>query len=128
LDEVRVALVRLGEEREMRVALRLGEAIVGDVDLAADDRLDAVLTCLPVELDHACERSVIRERYCRHLEALGLVDERRDPAGAVEDRVLGVDVKVDERRRHARRSPRDARESRAVTQSTGGPAYCAGPT
>ena len=51
LDQVRIALVRLGQEGQVRVALPLRAAVVGDVDLAADDRLDAVLSGLPVELD-----------------------------------------------------------------------------
>ena len=40
----------------MRVPLPLGAAVVGDVDLAADDRLDAVLSGLPIELNRARER------------------------------------------------------------------------
>ena len=40
LDQVGVALVRLGQQRQVRVAARAGVAVVGDVDLAADDRLD----------------------------------------------------------------------------------------
>ena len=96
LDEVRVALVRLREQREVRVALRLGAAVVRDVDLAPDDRLHARLARLAVELDRSCERAVIGERDRRHLEPCCLVHERRDPARAVEDRVLRVDVEMDE--------------------------------
>ena len=51
LDQVAVALVRLGEQGQVRVPLRLGAAVVGDVDLAADQRLDAVLRGLAEELD-----------------------------------------------------------------------------
>ena len=51
LDQVAVALARLREERQVRVALPLRGAVVGDVDLAADQRLDPVLTRLAVELD-----------------------------------------------------------------------------
>ncbi len=40
-DQVAVAGVVGGEQGEVGVALRLGVAVVGDVDLAADDRLDA---------------------------------------------------------------------------------------
>ncbi len=40
---------------------------------------------------------MIGERDRRHLEPCCLVHERRDPTRAVEDRVLGVDVEVDER-------------------------------
>src|SRR5256885_2983034 len=42
-DQVRVALVRLGEQGEVGVALHLCAAVVGDVDLAADERLHALL-------------------------------------------------------------------------------------
>ena len=55
LDEVGVALVRLGEEREMRVALGLHSAVVRHVHLAADDGLHAGAARLPVELDRTCE-------------------------------------------------------------------------
>ena len=80
----------------MRVALLLRLAVVGDVDLAADDRLDALLAGLAVELDRAGERAVVGERDGRHLELGRARCERRDAARPVEDRVLGVDVQVDE--------------------------------
>ena len=59
LDQVRVALVRLGQQREVRVAARAGVAVVGDVDLAADDRLDPFLLRRLVEIDRAGERAVV---------------------------------------------------------------------
>ena len=96
LDQVRVALVRLGEEREVGVALPLREPVVGDVDLAAEQRLDALLPGLPVELDRAGEAAVVGERDGRHLQLGSARRQLRDPAGPVEDRVLGVDVEVDE--------------------------------
>ena len=55
-----------------------------------------------VEVDRAGQRAVVGERDRRHLEPGRLVDERRDPARPVEDRVLGVDVQVDERGAHGR--------------------------
>ena len=96
LDQVRVALVRLGEERQVRVALLLGLALVGDVDLAADDRLDAVLFRLFDEGDRAGERAVVGEPDGGHLELGGAGCELGNPARPVEDRELGVDVQVDE--------------------------------
>jgi hypothetical protein len=39
---------------------------------------------------------VVGERDRGHLELGGALGERRDPARPVEDRVLGVDVQVDE--------------------------------
>ena len=96
LDQVPVALGRLGEQRQVRVALLLRLAVVGDVDLAADDRLHAVLLGLLDELDRARERAVVGERDRRHLELRGPRGERRDPARPVEDRELRVDVEMDE--------------------------------
>ena len=98
LDEVRVALVRLGQQGQVGVPLRLRVAVVGDVDLAADDRLHADLPRLPEELHRARERAVVGERDGGHLEARRLLHEIRDPARPVEDRVLRVDVQVDEGR------------------------------
>ena len=80
----------------MRVALLLLAAVVGDVELAADQRLDAVLLGLAHELDRAGERAVVGERDRRHLELRRPGREPRDAARPVEDRVLGVDVEMDE--------------------------------
>ncbi len=96
LDQVPVALVRLGEERQVRVALLLLGRVVADVDLAADQRLDALLPGVLVELDGAGERAVVGERDGRHLELRGAGRQIGDPAGPVEDREFGVDVEVDE--------------------------------
>ena len=55
--------------------------------------------CFPAsryELDRAGERAVVGERDGGHLELGGAGRERGDPARPVEDRVLGVDVEVDE--------------------------------
>ena len=104
LDQVRVALVRLGEERQVRVPLRLRAAVVRDVHLAADDGLDALLSRLPMELDGAGERPVVGERDGRHLEPCRLRHEVGDPARPVEDRVLRVDVEMDERGGHGEAS------------------------
>ena len=98
LDQVAVAGVVLGEQREVRVPLGLGAAVVADVDLAAENRLDSVLSGLPVELDGPSERAVIGEPDGGHLELSGASREGGNPAGPIEDGVLGVDVKVDEGR------------------------------
>src|SRR5204863_5563987 len=98
LDQVGVALVRLGQKREVRVTLRLRAAIVGDVDLAANNWLDSVLSSLAVELHGTSERTVIGERDRRHLELGRARGKIGNAARSVEDRVLGVDVQVDERR------------------------------
>ena len=102
LDQVRVAGVRLGQQRQVRVAARARVAVVGDVDLAADDRLDPLVARGLVEVDRAGERAVVGERHRRHLELGRAGGERGDPARPVEDRVLAVDVQVDEVGAHGR--------------------------
>ena len=81
----------------MCVALLLCTAVVGDVDLAADDRLDSLRLRRLDEIDRARERAVIGERHRRHLELRRPLRQLWNPAGPVENRVLGVDVEVDER-------------------------------
>jgi hypothetical protein len=105
LDQVAVALRRLGEQGQVRLPLLLDVPVVGDVHLAADERPDALGTRRPVEVDRAGERAVVGERDRRHPELRRALRQVGDPAGAVEDRVLGVDVEVDERCfRHGSRS------------------------
>ena len=95
----------------MGVALRLGVAILGDVDLAADDRLDACSGRMLEELDGPCHRAVIGEADRRHIELGRPRNQVGDPARAVENRVLGVDVQVDERGlRHARATLRHGQD------------------
>jgi hypothetical protein len=69
----------------------------GHVHLAADDRLDATVPGRLVELDRAEEVSVIGERDRGHVERLGALEQRVDLDGTVEQRVLAVEVQVDER-------------------------------
>jgi hypothetical protein len=96
----------------VRVALLLGAPVVGDVHLAADERLDAVLARLAVELDRAREAPVVGERDRRHLELGRTGRELGDAARPVEDRVLGVDVEVNERlSRHASRPSQRSRRT-----------------
>ncbi len=94
--EVGVALIGLSQKSQVCVALLLRLAIVGDVDLAADDGLHAVLARLPRELDRPGERAVVGERHGRHLESRRLGRQLRDPARPVENRILGVDMQMDE--------------------------------
>ena len=97
-DEVRVALVRLRENGEVRLPLLLCVAVVGDVDLAAEDGLHALRARRLEEVDRAREGAVIGEADRRHLELGGPLRQVRNPARPVEDRILRVDVKVDEGR------------------------------
>ena len=96
LDQVRVALVVGREQGQVRIALLLQLAVVGDVDLAADDRLDPRALGVLEELNRPGHRAVVGERDGRHFELRGPLHEVGNAAGSVQDRVLRVDVEVDE--------------------------------
>ena len=80
--------------RSVRPAGRVGLVVVDEVDLAADDRLDAVLPGGLVELDGAVHDAVIGEPERGLAEGCGARGEIVDLACAVQQRVLGVDVEV----------------------------------
>ena len=103
VDEVPVALLRGGEQDEvvdrvLAVPLRLafGDASPGDVHLAAEDRLHALLLARLVELDRAEHVAVVGEGHGAHAERLRAADEVLELQRAVQQRVLRVDVQVDE--------------------------------
>ena len=101
LDQVLEALLVLGEQHEVVGGLAgraaLVAAIAGrDVDLAAEDRLDAALARRVVKDDRREHVAVLGDGERRHLELLRLIEQLVDAAGAVEQRELGVQVKVDE--------------------------------
>src|SRR6266540_5332908 len=70
------------------------------VHLDADDRLDAGLFALLVELDRPVQRPVIGQRERAHPKLGDVFDERLDLRVAVEQRVLRMDVQMDEIRGH----------------------------
>ena len=109
LDEVVVALGGLGEQRQVRPALarRSGSVIGHDVRLKADDRRDPALSGLFEEFDRAAHHAVIGQRDCRLADLFDPVEQPPDLAGAIQNRVVGMDVKVGERPvgTHLRRRP-----------------------
>ena len=103
-DEVRVPARVLREQHEVRVVGRgallelAGAAVaVGDVGLAADDRLDPLCAGLLLELPRAVEVAVVGEGEGRHVEFDRAVYEVVDAVRAVEERVLAMCVKMNER-------------------------------
>jgi hypothetical protein len=92
---------RVARQEHQVVAARARRIAVGvagrsHVGLDADDRLDAALLGLLVELDRAEEVAVVGQRQRRHPGRLGGVQDVTDPIGAVEQAVLAVKVEVDE--------------------------------
>ena len=67
-----------------------------DVYLAADDRLDPGFLAGLVEVDRAVHDAVVGESDRGHVELGRSSHHRLDAAGAIEQRVLGVVVEVDE--------------------------------
>ena len=102
LDQVLVALVGLGEEHQV-IGLGLGAALLesaplGHVHFAAQDRLQPALARVIVK-DHRREHvAVLGHCQRRHLQLHCLIEQLVNPAGAVEQRELRVEVKVDELR------------------------------
>ena len=94
------ASVAASRVRWLRSYPALGVAIVDEVGLEADDRLDPVLAAGLVELDGAVHHPVVGEPERRHPELGGAGGHRVDLAGAVEQRVLAVDVQVDDAPAH----------------------------
>ena len=68
--------------------------VVDQVGLEPDDRLHGVLAAGLVELDRAVQDAVVGEPERRHPELGCPRRERLDLAGAVEQRILGMDVEV----------------------------------
>ena len=97
LDEVPVADRAGGEQREVKAleTTRTAAAVViHDVGLTAEDRLDPVLATGAEQLDGPVHHAVVGQPERRLVERRSARDEVVDLACAVEQGVLGVDVKV----------------------------------
>jgi hypothetical protein len=101
LDEIAQPLVAARQERQVvaLVADRVGGQVVAEVGLEAQDRLDPVRLAGLLELHGAVHHAVVRQAQSGLVELGRARREGVDLAGAVEQRVLGVHVKMD-RGRH----------------------------
>ena len=100
VDQVAVAFLVFAEQDQVVVAVGVGAGLVAllrDVNFAADDRMDAFRLGRVVELDGAEEVAVIGHGDGGHLLALRDLHQLLDFAGAVEQRVVGMAVEMDER-------------------------------
>jgi hypothetical protein len=96
-----VALVGLGQQNEVVRRLTyiaaLGQPAAGrDIHLASQNRLDAALLGVVVKDDRREHVPVLGNGQRRHLESGGLVEQLIDAARTVEQRELGVTMKVNE--------------------------------
>ena len=73
----------------------------GEIGFHAQDRLDARAFGGAIEVDHREHRAVIGQRQGRHPQLRALRHQVGDAAQAVEQRVFGMDVQVNERHGHS---------------------------
>ena len=101
-DEVAVTGRVLDQQRKVRVGLAprdrplLRQIARRQVDLAADDRVDPCLQGFLLELHRAVEVAVVGQCYRRHPEVGHAPDQILDPDRPVEERILAVQVEMDE--------------------------------
>ncbi len=79
-----------------RSALDVVIVLLADVKLASDDGLDAFLLCRVDKMHGAKNIAVIGHGDGRHPELFHAMDELFDVAGAVKERVIGMEMQVDE--------------------------------
>ena len=100
-DEVAVAGEVAGEQGEVEGAaveggVAVGVGAGGDVNLAADDRADALVAGGQVEVGGGVHGAVVGDGDRVHAERGGALDEVGDAAEAVEQAEFAVDVEVGE--------------------------------
>ena len=96
-DEILIAGLVLGQQHQMVINILSAAAgffveatAGGDIDLAADDRFDALVAGGLIEIDRAVEDAVIGDGQGGKLQFVRLVDQAIETAGAIEQRILGV--------------------------------------
>ena len=87
------------------------------VGFTSDDRFDAGVLGLSVELDGSEHVAVIGHGHGRLSERFDLLDERIDLIRAVEKTVLGMEMEMDELRWHERNSWADFRRVEEGSQT-----------
>ena len=104
LDQILVSLFILREQHEMIVNIATASAGVRllfqpaarrDIDLAADDGLDAFLPRRLVEIHRAVKHAVIGDGDAGELQVVGLLHQLVEAAGRVEQAVLSVEMEMD---------------------------------
>jgi hypothetical protein len=98
LDQVLVAGPVFGEKDEMVVIFIGGIAAEatarGDINLTANDGLDAGLFSSLVKLDGTVHDAVVGDGQAIHTQFFSLLHEPRDTAHTIQQAVFGVDMEV----------------------------------
>ena len=63
-----------------------------EIDLTAEDRTDALLPCLLIEVDDTVHHTVISDGHRIHPELLAARDHLRDPTGTIEKTVACMNM------------------------------------
>ncbi len=113
LDEIFVAGVVLCQQAEMMINVASAAGAAGflfqpaagrDINLAADDGLDAFFARGLVKINRAVHRAVIGDGERGELQFMRFFHQPVQPAGAIEQRILGVQMKMNKvRMRHGNR-------------------------
>src|SRR5271163_4316690 len=74
------------------------------VGFAADNRLDPVLPRFEEKFDRSEHVAMVGHRDRGHPGLLGVIDQRANFVGAIEQAVLGMDVQMDETHRYGQTS------------------------
>ena len=100
LDQIMIALLVLGQEDQVVTAARqfrgLVRMIVADVNLAAENGLDAEILAGRVEIGRAEHVAVVGDGAGGHAVILGAGAEILDADGAVQQAVFGMAMQMDE--------------------------------
>ena len=101
LDEVLVAGLVFGQKDQVMInvaaprgGLLVEPAAGRDIDLAADDWLDALLARLPVEIHRPVEHPVVRDGQRGELQLTRPLHQTVQAARPIEQRILGVQVQM----------------------------------
>ena len=103
LDQVAITFLVFAQQNEVVIAVRIAFVLVAllrDVHLAADHRMDAVQFGLVVELNSAEKIAVIRHGHGGHFLLLRNLHELRNFTRPIEQGVIGMAMKMNERVRH----------------------------
>ena len=98
LEQIPVSGVVLGNQHQVIGGTFVGGAVaatsVSDVKFTTDDRFDAGVLALGVEIDHAVEGTVVRDAHGIHAQFSSAAHQIGDTADAVEHTVFGMRVQM----------------------------------
>ena len=98
-DQILVSLLILTEQDQMVPLViepvhLIEPCSLRHIDLAADDRMDPLFAACLIEIHRAVHGAVIGHRKGGHSKLFRALYQRLDTAGAVKQRILGMDVQM----------------------------------